>query len=174
MSKTWGNAIWLDDAPDDMFGKVMSLSDSVILPYLTLATTLPMDTITEVSTRMTKGENPMNVKKELAVRIVTELHSPAKAVSAKHRFEQAFQKRNLHSISLPSISIVSGATIYDALGTAPFLRSKSESKRLISAGTVSVNEVVITIPDAKRFLKNNDTIRVGKQFGKVELNKEEK
>ena len=171
MSKTWGNAIWLDDPPDDMFGKIMSLTDELIIPYFTHATNVSTDEVTSVQRRLSDGENPMLLKKELAVRVVAELHASEPAQQAKQNFERAYQKRDLTGVSIPALHLSSGATVHDALSVAPFLRSKSESKRLIAAGSVSVNDVRVTRANATDKLKHHDTIRVGKKFGKVELKK---
>jgi len=171
MSKTWGNAIWLDDPPHEMFGKVMSLTDDMIVLYFTHATNIPYGDVENVRRRLAAGENPMLLKKELAVRIVTELHSSALADDALRSFERAFQKRDLTGVAIPVLTLSSGATVYDALVEAPFLRSKSESKRLIAAHSVSVNDTVISPANGKDRVKNNDTIRVGKQFGKIALKK---
>ncbi len=172
MSKTWGNAIWLNDPPDEMFGGIMSINDKMLIPYFTHATNVSLDEVENVQRRLSGGENPMLLKKELAVRIVTELHSSELAKEASRLFERAFQKRDLKGVAIRVFSFASGTTVSDALGAVPFQRSKSESKRLITAGSVSVNDVIISIPNAKDLLKDNDIIRVGKQFGKVELKNE--
>ncbi|KKU91918.1 MAG: tyrosyl-tRNA synthetase, tyrosyl-tRNA synthetase, partial [Candidatus Amesbacteria bacterium GW2011_GWC1_48_10] len=66
MSKTWGNAIWLDDPPEEMYGKVMSVKDDLIIEYFTLATNVSQNIIGEAKTRLGSRENPMHLKKELA------------------------------------------------------------------------------------------------------------
>src|SRR3989344_1144652 len=63
MSKSWGNAIWLTDEPNEMFGKVMSLRDELIVQYFTLATNVSMDDISQVEKRLKGGKNPMKLKK---------------------------------------------------------------------------------------------------------------
>ena len=94
MSKSWGNGIWLTDEPNEMFGKVMSLKDSLIISYFTLATNISMNEIEEIKKQLL-SENPMEIKKRLAHQLVTELHSKEFADSAQHEFETRFQKGDL-------------------------------------------------------------------------------
>ncbi|MEK7079009.1 MAG: tyrosine--tRNA ligase, partial [Patescibacteria group bacterium] len=84
MSKSWGNAIWIEDAPDEMFGKTMSLRDELINQYFVLVTNLPLDKIPKVG-------HPMELKKRLAHQIVTELHSKKEADKAQENFEKTIQ-----------------------------------------------------------------------------------
>ncbi len=74
MSKSWGNAIWLEDNPNDMYTKVMTINDDLIIQYFTLATNLPLSKISDYEKKL-KKENPINIKKELAYQIVKELHN---------------------------------------------------------------------------------------------------
>ena len=71
MSKSWGNAIWVEDPPEEMFGKTMSLRDELIIQYFTLATSISMEKVAEVEKRLKAWENPMVLKKELAHQIVS-------------------------------------------------------------------------------------------------------
>ena len=128
MSKSWGNAIWLTDAPNEMFGKVMSLRDELILQYFTLATNVPMEKIDELKKRLT-NENPMVLKKELAQQLVTELHSKADAEAAQKEFETRFQKGDLGASDLPTVSLqifVGEGTAADDLVKINLVGSKSE------------------------------------------------
>jgi tyrosyl-tRNA synthetase len=84
MSKSWGNAIWLDDDPNEMYGKVMSLKDDLISNYFTLATSLTLNKICAIEAKLQAGENPMVFKKQLAHQIVTELHSNKLAILLKN------------------------------------------------------------------------------------------
>jgi tyrosyl-tRNA synthetase len=73
MSKSWGNAIWLDDTPEDMYAKVMAIKDDLIIQYYTLATNVPMEEVNEADAALKKGEHPMVIKKEFAFDIVKEI-----------------------------------------------------------------------------------------------------
>jgi tyrosyl-tRNA synthetase len=169
MSKTWNNAIWLTDEPNDMFGKVMSLKDELIEEYYLLATNAPMERITEIQKRLTDGENPMILKKELASQIVAELHSPSKAEEAKKEFETRFQKGNLIQSDLPKIPIgtIIKFDISDILRNIGLTGSNSESRRLIEQGAVSINDKKIKNPKEIIDLKPNDIIKVGRKAVKI-------
>ena len=170
MSKSWGNAIWLTDEPNDMFGKVMSLRDELIINYLTLATSTTLGEIETLHARLTAGENPMVIKKILARQVVTELHSAAAANQAQTQFEELHQQKNTANVDLPIISLFSGATILDALTGDPFNQSTTEMKRSINAGSVDINDQTITREMTKTLLKNNDIIKFGtKKIAKVKL-----
>jgi tyrosyl-tRNA synthetase len=97
MSKSWGNAIWLTDQPDEMYGKVMSLKDDLIVNYFTLSTNLPLAEISEIQQHLASGQNPMSFKKKLAHQIVSELHSIEAADLAQENFERVVQKKELPS-----------------------------------------------------------------------------
>src|SRR3989344_821738 len=84
MSKSWGNAIWLDDNPNDMYAKVMAIQDSSINQYFILGTNTNIKKIEKFQT----GRNPMQVKKELAKIIVAELHSEKEALETEKKFKK--------------------------------------------------------------------------------------
>ncbi len=152
MSKSWGNAIWLDDEPSDMYGKVMSVRDDLIITYFTLATNLPEKEIEEKENRV-KSE-PMKVKRELAFRVVEELHSKKDAEGAQKNFEKTFQEKE------PEYSEVveNKENIVDTLEN--ILGSKSEIKRLIKQGGIDVNGEKI---EENIKLKSGDKINLGKR-----------
>lgn len=143
MSKTWNNAIWLEDPPSDIFGKVMSLRDDLILEYFTLATAVTMEKIQEISTRLETGENPIVLKKELALQLVSELHSRTAAFTAQTEFETTIQNRQLpDNISTHSVT---SNNIVDILVETGLVASKSSARRLIEQGGVkSDNEKIIS------------------------------
>ncbi|MGA2967800.1 MAG: tyrosine--tRNA ligase [Candidatus Levyibacteriota bacterium] len=136
MSKTWGNAIWLDDAPKDMYAKAMAINDNLIVQYLTLATNFSLDEISKLESQLKKGENPINIKKKLAYRIVKELHDDKSADQAQIAFEKTVQNRQLPD-DLPVIDItgyLSGpgfTRIIDVLLKEKLVESKSKAKLLI-------------------------------------------
>ncbi len=169
MSKSWGNAIWLTDEPNEMFGKVMSLRDELILQYFTLATNVSMDTIAEVEKRL-KKENPMIIKKELAMQLVTELHSKDAAESAQKEFETRFQKGALADSHLPEKSIkelANVSSILDTLVLSGIAESHSAARRLVEQKAVKVNDVLITAPKDATLPKSGDIIKAGKKAVKI-------
>lgn len=149
MSKSWGNAIWLDDTPVDMYRKVMAITDELIIPYFTLATSLPIEEITEIEIEL-KKQNPINIKKKLALEIVKELYDQENANDAQNNFEKTVQNKEEDPSNVPIFTPTpsSGAT---AAGTvSEWLNiSASETKRLIEQGGVYLNDQRVTAPDQK-------------------------
>lgn len=170
MSKTWNNAIWLTDGPGDMFGKVMSLRDELIVQYFTLATNASMEEVDAVQKRLTAKENPMTVKIELAHRMVAELHSSASADAAQKDFGTRFQTGDLTQAKLPTVSI---STLPSTAGTIDYLTalnlasSNSEARRQISQGSVSINGVKITNPKEPVSPKVGGIFQVGRKAVKI-------
>ncbi|KKU99466.1 MAG: Tyrosine-tRNA ligase [Candidatus Amesbacteria bacterium GW2011_GWA1_48_9] len=167
MSKTWGNAIWLDDPPEEMYGKVMSVKDDLIIEYFTLATNVSQNIIGEAKTRLGSRENPMHLKKELARTIVSELHSKTAADAAQNHFETTIQQGETPP-DIPSVSVKS-QNIIDVLVAAGLAVSKSSARRLISQGGVEVNGEKITTPNYE-LQTPNPVVRVGsRKFAKITL-----
>ncbi len=138
MSKSWGNAIWLTDTPDEMFGKVMSLNDDLIINYFTLSTCLSLDKIADIELRL-KTENPMVLKKELAHQIVLELHSKKDADEAQANFEKTVQNKELpDEMGSVQISAEKQMRLLDLLKLAVPEESSSNLKRLIEQGGVEL------------------------------------
>lgn len=163
MSKSWGNAIWLDDSPDDIYGKVMSLKDDLIDQYFLLATDLSTSNIQNLTS---STANPMDLKKKLAWQIVSELHDQASADSAQTHFESTFQKGQAPT-DIPEIKITS-PNIVDALVETQLATSKSEARRLIEQGGVYFNEE--KIGNLKFEIVNSGILRVGpRKFVRISL-----
>ena len=170
MSKTWGNAIWLDDDPNEMFGKVMSLRDELITQYVTLATNATMSEIEHVQKRLTAKENPMTIKIELAHRMVSELYSGILADAAQKEFGVRFQKGELGSADLPTVSLESFPTnpfASDALVVSGIAQSKSEAKRLIEQHSVFISDERIRGYNQKIMIKPGDIFKAGRKAVKI-------
>lgn len=148
MSKSWGNAIWLNDSPLEMYGKVMSINDNLIKTYFELATNLVDYKI---------NNDPYIAKKELAMQIVTELHSEADAKKAKEEFEKTFAEKK----PTFDIKVTAGETLATTITPFTNLASMSEAKRLLKQNAVEVNEIKKTEPNY--IVKKGDKIKVGKQ-----------
>lgn len=145
MSKTWGNAIWIEDEPGEMFGKVMSLKDELINQYFVLATSMPLDQIP------TEG-HPMELKKQLARQIVSELHSKEAADKAQEEFEKTFQKGEIAEDLIQEIHASPGK-ITDQLVEAGIVSSKSEAKRLEDQGAIEEIKPGLFRIGKKKFVK---------------------
>lgn len=162
MSKSWGNAIWIEDAPNEMFGKVMSINDNLIIQYLKLATNVCLPRLETEKKALEDGENPMTVKSRLAFEIVKELHGKAKAQRAQAYFEKTFQKRTPEYDK----TIPKSGPLLDVVVAAVAV-SKSEAKRLIAQGAIDVNGE--TVVDPKHKIKGGERVKIGKKtFVKVE------
>lgn len=145
MSKSWGNAIWLDDEPNDMYGKVMSLKDDLIINYFTLATALSLEEINEIEINLKAGDNPMVFKKQLAHQIVTELHSSELADSAQKHFESTVQNKEVPD-EIIELAVNPATPILEVLKSADLGVSNSDIKRTLEQGGVELDGVRLIDP----------------------------
>jgi len=160
MSKAWGNTIWLDDTAPDIYRKVMAVPDEYILNYFLLATNLSAAEIKKHEDRLGKGENPINVKKELAFQIVKELHNEKLANSAQKEFEKVVQNKELPKKSETlTIKVGDSVRVIDVISR--ITKSRSEGKRLLEQDGVSVDDNVTKDLDLE--LKNNQVLKIGKR-----------
>lgn len=171
MSKSWGNAIWLSDTPEELYGKVMSLKDSLIINYFTLLTNTSYEAIASMKKSIAKGENPMSLKKRLAFELTKSFNTEKEAEKAQITFETRFQKGTTDDVTLPSISlskILPDQTISDVLILSLLTPSKSEAKRLIEQHAVKFNGAVVGA--AKEIISYNigDIIEVGRKAVRIE------
>jgi tyrosyl-tRNA synthetase len=168
MSKSWGNAIWLDDNPNDMFAKVMAINDGLIMKYVALATNWPLkEKDMEFDYRIKTNENPINIKKDLAFEIVKEFYDEKKAQEAKENFENTVQNKEMPKDIL-SKPITGGMTASEVLVETNLANSLSEAKRLIKQNGVKLNNKVITDPNL--IIKDEGILQKGKKgFVKIEI-----
>lgn len=157
MSKSWGNAIWISDTPQEMFGKVMSLHDDLIVQYFRNATKSSEEKIAEVEKRLKGKENPLNLKKELGIAIVTEFHSKDLAEKAQKDFKQNFQERK----PTFNIKVKSEETLAKTIIPFSPRNSMASVKELIRQGAIDVNGEKVT--DGNLKLKVGDEIKVGER-----------
>lgn len=162
MSKSWGNAIWLDDPAVDMYRKVMAIKDDLIMQYFTLATNLAQEQIAKYEKRL-KKENPINIKKELALEIVKELHGQNLAIESQKNFEKTIQGKDVSLENIEEIIAQKNTRVLDIL-TSILIISNSEAKRLIEQGGVSLGGKKITSTDAK---VENGILKFRRTFRKV-------
>lgn len=162
MSKSWNNAIWLEDQPNDMYAKVMAIHDEYILNYFTLATNAALSEIEEIKKQFDNGEHPMTIKKHLAQKIVTELHSEEDAAWAQEAFEKIVQNKELPD-HVTEIKITNNQILdEDFLVRHNLTNSKSEAKRLFEQGGIQINEQKIN-KENPIYLQPNMIIRIGKR-----------
>ncbi|MCC4264853.1 tyrosine--tRNA ligase [Oceanimonas baumannii] len=141
MSKSAGNYIGVDEAPSEMFGKIMSLSDTLMWRYFELLSRRSLDELAELKQQVTDGANPRDIKILLAKEIITRYHNEAAAEQAHEDFVQRFQKNAIPD-DLPEVTLKAGA---DGIGIANLLKdaglvaSTSEALRMIKQGAVKVD-----------------------------------
>lgn len=160
MSKSAGTGIALNEPPEGMFAKVMALPDEIILQMFRDCTHVSMDYIAEKKTFLEKGENPRNIKLELAREITTLYHGVDMAKSAQRHWEQVFSEKKIPS-TIPEISAKKNVLLVDVLVEEKFSKSKTEARRLFGQGAVEFNEAVIK--DVSFVLDNDGILRVGKK-----------
>ena len=146
MSKSEGGFVALGDAPNDMYGKIMAMHDSMILPYFELLTDVAMEEVEGMRVAMEGGLNPRDVKARLARRVVTMFHSEAAADGAQAHFETVFQKHEMPS-EMEVFTFEGPKPIIEALTTTALVDSKSEARRLIDQKAIKIDGTVVTSLD---------------------------
>jgi tyrosyl-tRNA synthetase len=143
MSKSFGNTIDVRSAPSDMYGKVMSLVDSVIVEYFRLLTDVPDSELAEMQRAIQEGKiNPRDLKMRLARDIVTQFHGADAANQAEAEFVQVFQKRELPT-DMPTFALKEPMNVIDLMLAADLAPSRSEARRLVTQGGVRLDDVAI-------------------------------
>ncbi len=148
MAKTYGNVINITDEPGEQFGKIMSMSDEMIVKYFTLLTDVPLKTIEEYEKAMKKGENPKDYKVMLAKEIVTMYHDAKAADQAAKDFEEVFSKGGQPD-DIKTVDLDVGKfKLFALLEELEMVESRSEGRRMIEQGAVRVNEEKVEDVDA--------------------------
>ncbi len=174
MSKSLGNYVAVEDAPFEMFGKLMSISDDLMWKYWLLLSDRGGDEIDTDRARVASGElHPMDCKKQLARAIVGEFHSPAEAEAAQLEFERVFSARSLPK-DIPDVVIETDSPtvlVAKVLVQAGLAQSNSEARRLMTQGGVkiegeAVRDIKATLGDAS----SPTLVQVGKRkFARITL-----
>ncbi|SHN90544.1 Tyrosyl-tRNA synthetase [Bathymodiolus heckerae thiotrophic gill symbiont] len=137
MSKSLGNYIGINDAPDDMFGKIMSISDELMWRYLELLSFESLETIESWKVEIENGENPRNIKFRLAEEIITRFHTSDAAKQAQQNFINRFAK-NKAPDEMPEFSFDLGIKIANLLKDAGLVNSTSDAFRMIKDGAAKI------------------------------------
>jgi len=172
MSKSLGNYIGVTEAPAEMFGKVMSISDELMFRYYLLLTDESADAVERLRTAVTSGAvHPKQAKIDLAKRIVTDFHSIADAARAAEQFEARFSRGELTAESLVEVALVipdGGIGLAKLVAEAGLAVSSSEAMRKIQQGGVRVDRERVT--DTKRRIQSAQlplTLEVGRKAVRV-------
>lgn len=168
MSKSKGNYVGVTDEPNDMFGKVMSIPDTLMRNYFTLLTDLParqIDVLVDPD-----QTHPKQAKVRLGKLIVEQYHGHVAADTAAEEFDRVFAQRNVPA-DMEEIRVASAQMgIIELVVAAGFAKSNGEARRLITQNAVSIDEKKITDPNAQVKLKGGQVLKVGKRrFGRIAL-----
>ena len=168
IGKTERNAIAITDKPEDLFRKIMGLSDDVIARGLEYLTDLSVEEIKNIEQKIKNGENPIQYKKLLAFEIVKELNNEQAAKKAREHFEKTIQKKEQPEKMETHTLKKSEEKLADILVETKLASSKSDAQRLVEQGGVSIDGVKATDPNEVIKLKNERVIRAGKhRFAKI-------
>jgi tyrosyl-tRNA synthetase len=166
MGKTDGNAVALDQTPEDMFGKVMSWDDELITHGFEIITDVPIVEVKKMGESLTAGVNPKDLKIRLAKEIVTMCHSKEAADKAEQNWNKTFSEGgvpdNVLTINVSNIVPVGDAPMVDILLAEKVVESKTDWRRLVSDGAVTnmTTGEKITDPNTKALV---GTYKVGKR-----------
>lgn len=169
MSKSFNNSIDIADTPADMYGKIMSLEDSLILKYFEFCTYISTEKLAKIRDRL-KKENPMVIKKELAKEITSLYHTEKEALEAEAEFKNVIQEKGLPEVIEEvefAFTILPKSYAYFLLETG-LVNSVSEAARLASQGGVLFNDVKIeNVREEFTTEKSKIVMRVGKRKFKI-------
>jgi tyrosyl-tRNA synthetase len=165
MSKSLGNYVGLNEPAGEMYGKIMSIPDDLIIHYFTLLTNFSSEEIKEIEEGIKKGMNPREAKARLAFEIVAMYHSKQAAIEAEKEFERIFRKKETPS-NIPSVQIsVSQISLIDLLVQTKLASSKSEARRLIRQKAIKVDgQVIEDIGAIVEVPKGGRLIQKGKRY----------
>lgn len=167
MSKSLDNYIGITESPNDMFGKIMSIPDELIIPYFELLTDTPTKEITEIKKAIEDSSgNPMDLKKQVASIIVNDFHDKDSSIKSRNFFEETIQKKNtpedIPEYVLTKLSKNSDLKLANVLVETKLASSITEARRLIGQGAVKLNDNPITENIAVSHI-NTGVLKVGRR-----------
>lgn len=172
MSKSLGNYIGINEPPDEMFGKLMSINDELMLKYYELLSHISLEELNELKTRIKEGKiNPRDAKESLAFEIVSRYHGKEHAERARENFIRLFRKKEIPE-EIETVEIKEegqGVWLPKILKESGVIKSTSEAVRLIKQGGIRVNDEQIINPDIK-LTAGEHIVRIGKRrFIKIKV-----
>jgi tyrosyl-tRNA synthetase len=170
MSKTSGNCIWLDDSPEDMYGKLMTMNDAQIEEYALLVSNMTSDEVDQVVQRLSSEENPRDIKSDVAKSITAEYHSPEAAQQAAELFAAQFQRDELPE-DIEEVSLAKEDwDVSEILLETGLVESKSAGRRLLEQGGVKLNKQ--KVQDSEIRINDGDVLQAGKRrFARLRISK---
>ncbi|MDR0979535.1 MAG: tyrosine--tRNA ligase [Lachnospiraceae bacterium] len=161
MSKSLGNYIGVFEDANTMYAKVMKIPDSLIIKYYNLCTDIHPDEVEKIKKRLLDGENPRNVKMELAEEITRLYHNEAEAKNAKEHFVTAFTEQKAPE-DMPEIKYEDGQNIIDVILSIGKYQSKADIKRLFEQGGVKINDEKVSDYRSITNIENGTVLQIGK------------
>jgi len=161
MNKSTGQYIAILEKPNEMFGKIMALPDEVIVNLIKHCTLASIEKVSEIKTKLEKGDNPKQLKEEVAFEVVKTYHNERLAEQAKENFNKLFTKKEVAEDTKEFI-VEKGKELVDFVIEQKMVLSKSDFRRLVESGAVSVFEGK-KIKDTKYKLEKEEVLRVGKK-----------
>jgi len=172
MSKSLGNYVGIDEAPEEMFGKIMSISDELMWRWFDLLSFRSSEEIQLLKAQQKDGMNPRDIKISLAKEIIARFHNEKSADEAEHNFLNQFQKKNIPD-NIEELSLEwteSSILLPNLLKEAGMTESTSEAIRMIKQGGVRINEEKISDPKHSVAKGETSIYQVGKRkFKKITL-----
>ncbi|SHH31269.1 tyrosine--tRNA ligase [Thermosipho atlanticus] len=171
MSKSYGNYIAFNDEPNEMYGKIMSIPDTLIIKYMRLLTDIPENEITDYEKMIKDGKiNPRDVKMKLAREIVSFFYNEEEALKAEENFVKVFRKKELPE-NIPEVELSPGEyNIVDLIDRINIFSSRSEIKRTIVQGGVYFDNNRINNFKDNVIIDNEHILRIGKRrFFKIKV-----
>ncbi|MFA5820891.1 MAG: tyrosine--tRNA ligase [Candidatus Gracilibacteria bacterium] len=163
MGKSLDNYIGVNESPKDMYGKTMSIPDTLITSYFELATDLSLTELAKVKQELKEGENPRDLKMRLAREIVTLYHDKSAATQAEKEFIEIFSHKGLpNDISTRKLSKLKW-NIVDLIAETGLTASKGEARRLIQGGGVKLDGEKVASPEQEVEIKKEHLLQVGKR-----------
>ena len=162
MSKSFNNYIALEDTPNEIFGKAMSIPDELIMHYFKLVSDLCAEDLSKLDQRLQSNENPRDIKMLLAHHLLRQLHGEKEASKAQENFINQFQKNEIPE-TVDEYSLDEPLKIIDLMHKSGLVLSKAEAKRLIEGGGVKLKSTKVNDPN---FLVTKDDKNSVLQIGK--------
>ncbi len=165
MSKSLGNYIGITEPANDIYGKVLSISDDLMFRYYELLSDLSSEEIATLKSKMTRGElHPKEIKKKLARELTARFHTQEAAIKAEENFEKVFRQKELPD-EIPELSIKSKEPIWlpQLLVDAELVKSTSEGRRMIKQNAVSLDGEKVSDMNLNIEPSGDVLLRVGKR-----------
>lgn len=162
MSKSLGTGIGLNETAENMFGKTMALPDEGVIQTFIDCTRVTMQEINEKKKRLEAGENPKDIKLELAHEIVCMYHSEKAADAARENWQKAFSKKEIPD-DMPEVKVEAGTSVVDIIVSQDIADSKTSARRLIDESAVTNLDTGEKITDPQAKIDASVRLKIGKK-----------